>query len=377
MKKTLGAATLALASTLCAAQGTNGSNVTLYGRFDVGIDYINNVRQSGAAGAYSRWHVESGDWGASWLGLKGSEDLGGGNAAVFNLEQGLDLMDGSVAGASAGTGTAFSRKATVGLQSRQYGTVLAGRDLLMSNNQWEMDPLMDEQTSAATLVRARNALIGNNMLQYISPTVAGLELQLQYAPSQLNDVTDPTYAGQYGRDRGLQLTYRTPRYVAMLQVNDLNDQYGKMSNIFISSRETFAGLLVNATSTLKLQVALNHLSAPDTAPGLADRADQWHVGVQYQISKPLQFTGGLFRIKVDGGAGDATHDAAGHATLLGLGVLYHFTPLTFLYLTGAHVSNAGGSNFGTFVNSPGTGNLDNPIQGGAQSSVYAGLVTGF
>ena len=377
MKKIISLATLALASSLCAAQDNNASKVTLYGRFDVGVDYMTGVHNTIGGPARSHWNTESSDWGASWLGLTGIEDLGGGNAAIFSLEQGLDLMNGTVAGASAGTGTAFSRKATVGFKSRDYGTVMVGRDLLMSNNQWEMDPLVDEQTSAATLVRARNALIGNNLVQYQSPSVAGFDVLLQYAPSEKTDREDPTMEGQYGRDRGIQVTYRAPGVVAMLQVNDLNDEYGKLSNIFVSSRETFLGIVVNATPKLKLQTAWNHLTAPGTAAGLANRADQLHIGARYQITPQLELSGGVFRVNVDGGGGDSTHDAAGHATLLGAGAMYHFTPLTFLYLTAAHVMNSGGSNFGTFVNSPGTDNVDNPAPGHSQSSLYAGIVTGF
>lgn len=72
---------LSLASTGALAQ----SNVTLYGRVAGGVDFVNNVaRPDGSTVNLNRFG--SNQWGISWWGLKGEEDLGGGLKTVFNLE---------------------------------------------------------------------------------------------------------------------------------------------------------------------------------------------------------------------------------------------------------------------------------------------------
>jgi len=100
-------AALALASPLAYGQ----TSVTLYGRLDAGIEYMNHI-DNGTGASSSRWRAEGGDWGTSMLGLKGAEDLGGGLKAIFNLETGLQVMDGTTSG-----GRLWSRRAFVGLSS--------------------------------------------------------------------------------------------------------------------------------------------------------------------------------------------------------------------------------------------------------------------
>lgn len=376
IKPALAAGFVTLAASAVPVHAADVTGVRLYGRFDAGLHYLHGVRTPDGVRA-NRLAAQSGDWGASWLGLTGTEQLGGGQALVFWLEQGLSLKDGAVAGASAGTGNAFSRKATVGWQSHALGTVSLGRDILLSNGQWDMDPMMNELSSGNTLMRSRNALIGNNLVQYQSPTVADFDLLAQYGLSERTDLADPAKAGQHGRIRGIQLTYRQPGIEVRAQLNDLYDEAGKLNNLFTASREGFVGLAWNATPALTVQTGWNHLLAPDTASGLADRADQLRIGGQYQPSKQVQFTAGVYRMQVRGGAGDATHDGAGHATMLAAGALYYFSPVSFLYVSAAHVHNGAGTGFGVGSNTPGSANLDNPAAGHAQSGLYAGLVTGF
>ena len=57
------------------------------------------------------------------LGIKGSEDLGGGMRALFVLENGFDITNGT----SGQGGRQFGRQAFVGLGSDRYGTVTLGR----------------------------------------------------------------------------------------------------------------------------------------------------------------------------------------------------------------------------------------------------------
>ena len=111
MKKSL----LVTALSLICCTATAESNVSLYGTLDAGISY-NNALQAGSVVRLSSG-LESG----SFVGFKGSEELGSGIKALFALEQGIHLDRGETS--SAGT---FSRKAYVGV-SGDMGTLRLGR----------------------------------------------------------------------------------------------------------------------------------------------------------------------------------------------------------------------------------------------------------
>ena len=100
------------------------SSVTLYGIVDNGIAWQNNSSGTSAiSGGHSKVQMSTGVWAGSRFGLKGSEDLGGGTKAIFQLEAGVNTANGS----SQWTNGIFTRQAWVGLTNSTYGTLTAGR----------------------------------------------------------------------------------------------------------------------------------------------------------------------------------------------------------------------------------------------------------
>ncbi|MCP1117995.1 outer membrane protein OmpU [Robbsia andropogonis] len=91
------------------------SSVTLYGIIDAGITYVSNQ-----AGKHQFKFEDGANFGNRW-GLKGSEDLGDGMKAIFDLENGFSLGTG----AFRQNGAEFGRQAYVGLAT-PYGTVTFG-----------------------------------------------------------------------------------------------------------------------------------------------------------------------------------------------------------------------------------------------------------
>lgn len=122
MKKSLIALAVLAASGAAMAQ----SSVTLYGVLDIGYSKLKG----------GKWGQNNGDTGygggtgatgidgfhtPSRIGFRGTEDLGGGLAANFQLEtHGSDLSTG-------GTGLTFGREAWVGLSGAGWGSVQLGR----------------------------------------------------------------------------------------------------------------------------------------------------------------------------------------------------------------------------------------------------------
>jgi predicted porin len=109
-----------LASAAVSAQ----SSVTLYGIVDTGIEYVSHAN---AAGDHLfRMPAVTGELPSRW-GLRGVEDLGGGYSAVFTLESGFNVRDGTLGQG----GRLFGRQAFVGVKS-PYGTVAFGRQYTMT-----------------------------------------------------------------------------------------------------------------------------------------------------------------------------------------------------------------------------------------------------
>jgi predicted porin len=92
------------------------SNVQVYGLIDAGVEAVNHA----GANDGGMVRVISGGKNTSRWGLRGSEDLGGGLKAVFNLEGGILLDTGAADGAL------FRRQANVGLEG-SLGRVVIGR----------------------------------------------------------------------------------------------------------------------------------------------------------------------------------------------------------------------------------------------------------
>lgn len=114
IKKTMWAALpLGLAAIGAHAQ----SSVTLYGIIDTGIEYLNNSKGHSFVG------MNEGIWGGERFGLRGREDLGGGTAAIFQLENGFNTDTGALQKA----GVLFNRSSWIGLTNAHYGTLTAGR----------------------------------------------------------------------------------------------------------------------------------------------------------------------------------------------------------------------------------------------------------
>jgi predicted porin len=103
---------IASASLPCAAQ----SSMQITGLLDSGVTYLSN--QSGHSNVYTN----NGVMRPNTLVMKGTEDLGGGNAAIFYLGTIFSMGTGSFLGSP---GTMFTRESYVGL-SNDIGTLSVG-----------------------------------------------------------------------------------------------------------------------------------------------------------------------------------------------------------------------------------------------------------
>ena len=168
MKKLVIATLLAAATGLASAQ-----SVTVYGIMDV------NVSSSKTDGAGTNTAMSENALSTSRLGFKGSEDLGGGLKAEFQLESKVLPSTGVVGAGTTSTASSqlFNRESWVGLNSTKFGAVRLG-----------LTDVTDGVNIDSSVTQIGELALGNELgtdkskvIRYTTPTFAGFSAQVGYA----------------------------------------------------------------------------------------------------------------------------------------------------------------------------------------------------
>jgi predicted porin len=274
-KHLLALAALATLSSAAFAQ----SNVTVYGFIDAGMLTTNNAGTSGKNATMAT----SGQWFPSMIGFTGTEDLGGGLKANFNLQGSLTNQTGAAGDATNSSGTSlFGRYATVGL-SGAYGKLDLGRQIdimfLQSfvngvipthTNSLAVNGLLAYGTAANTNSSTAGAFV-NNAVAYVSPSFNGLKLQVQSSVGgQAGDKTKATQtAGILNYDAG-SLSLSAGYEVA-------NDASGG-----VAAKKSLIG--AKYTVGQVLLAAQYHTYEQGVAAGKSVDATAYEIGVGYQLN---------------------------------------------------------------------------------------------
>jgi GBP family porin len=168
------------------------SSVTLYGIIPSGIAYVSNE------GGHSNVRAISGSQQGPRIGFRGSEDVGNGLSAIFELENGFNSQTGVL---SQG-GRLFGRQAYVGLSSVHWGAVTLGRqyDLVPiylgafeSAVKWASfgDHIADNDNVWTTLRT-------DNSFRYTTPSYRGITFSGMYATSNMPGGPSDSNAYSFG-----------------------------------------------------------------------------------------------------------------------------------------------------------------------------------
>ncbi|MEN2474797.1 porin [Burkholderia sp. GS2Y] len=174
MKK-IHSASIAVGIAMLASHAHAQSTVTLYGVVDAGLMYVHNSN-----GQSTQIAMISGGESSSRFGLKGSEDLGGGLKAIFQIENGFNVANGKLGQG----GRMFGRQAYVGLSGNGWGSVTLGRqydpltDLVqpVQGNNW----LGGYFTSPGDVDNADDNARFNNAIKWASPNWSGMQFEAMY-----------------------------------------------------------------------------------------------------------------------------------------------------------------------------------------------------
>lgn len=184
MKKIL--LVLALSSAF-AASAAVAAEATVYGALNASVG---SVSDGATAGSTSSTQLGSD---ASNIGFKGSEDLGGGTAAVWQIESALnfggtspgttnrsglyngDLSSGQAGGNGAGNNTLATRNTFVGLKSDSMGTLIIGKhDLPYKIAGRGYDVFADTIADNRSIMGLQGTFDSRaNAIAYVSPSMNG------------------------------------------------------------------------------------------------------------------------------------------------------------------------------------------------------------
>src|SRR6266446_5680238 len=158
------------------------ANVTLYGRLNMDLEFVRGEQADGTNPTVNRVSSNS-----SRFGMRGTESLGGGLNAIFQIESNVSGDTGNAASSSIA-----SRETFVGLQG-SWGKVTIGKFLMPQD---DVRFIFDNSTTLGTSLLSDGALYaqaqeskstggfdartGNN-IRYDSPNYMGFTAALQYA----------------------------------------------------------------------------------------------------------------------------------------------------------------------------------------------------
>ncbi|MEB0135100.1 porin [Actimicrobium sp. CCC2.4] len=309
------------------------SSVTAYGIVDMGI----TREMGGAAGSVTK--LANGVQSGSRLGFKGTEDLGSGLKAMFQLETGIAADTG---GFSQG-GLAFGRQSWVGLNGG-FGTVSMGRQynpLFTALD--EIDPFGTGLAGSSTNLFITGATRVNNSIKFVAPEMGGITAEAIYGLGEVagNTAASRTLGGSVGYANGPilgKLVYErsnnatdtnTTKYTQAtfsynFNVATLAVGYGKIKDdALVNADSALVGVTVpfGASAVMASYVRRNDKSA------LNQDAKQYAVGYTYALSKRTNLYSAYARIKNDNGlnytVGDATSSGTGDKAL-NVGIRHKF-----------------------------------------------------
>ncbi|MFL9886531.1 porin [Paraburkholderia agricolaris] len=390
---------IALSTLSLALLGVTGvahaqSSVTLYGLIDESVQFVHNTQNS--AGKNSNLtQMYGGNLQGDRFGLKGTEDLGGGLKAIFQLENGFDVNTGKLGQG----GKMFGRQAYVGLTGDQWGTFTLGR---------QYDPVVDlvqpltgDNYFGSTFATPGdvdnndNSSRTNNAIKYTSPVWGGFQFEGLYA---LGGVAGSTGSGQtwsgaatfatgpfsvaagyFRADNGNTLASRTTG-------TPPNQTVGWNGS---TSDGTFDGSLVNGAYSAAKSIGIAQVAAqyvagpftvnlrysnaqykPDANSGFGS-TEKYNVGgvyLGYQATPAMLVGVGYIYTK-------ATGDASATYNQISLGGDYNLSKRTDVYLVGAWQHASGQQRDGNSLVSAGAsiGSYGNPSASNTQEMVSLGI----
>lgn len=329
------------------------SSVTLYGVVDVNVQRTDPKVGTSGVDTPATTGLNSGHLAGPRWGLRGSEDLGGGMRAIFQLEGGYSVDNGQLGQG----GRLFGRQAYGGLAGG-FGTLVAGRLATFSSGTGSFDKFgtidpfrtgygiggMNNTFSSA------NALRLDNAVAYLTPTMGGFSAGIGHT-FRVNGGENPNGSGNNNNGQFMYANFSAgPLYVVLtydrfklgevandpsqkhlqigaaydLKVVRLSAGYAKEDDVFALSTTPQQAAGSDATAWIigaaapfgPHRLAASYQKRDVDSFGTTPEGDRkvWQVGYEYSLSRRTTFYASYADLTDDGSLKTATSGGAKQIT---------------------------------------------------------------
>ena len=337
MKKTLAA----LAVLTAFAGSAMASDVTVYGRIDLGMVYQHSDADINGQDATDKFTMENGVSTGSRFGIKGSEDLGNGYSVNFVLENGFKADSGSLGGKN---NRLFDREASLQLNG-PFGKLGFGRLAILGTDGGTFNVLGDINSFGTGwgdignqgFVMANVAARWDNMIEYRSPSFAGFQVSAatSFGSSEEGSYTENTSkADRYSAlavsyeagDLGLVLLGETVNEKSFTEKTEAQEDMFRIT--FGGNYDFQVAKVFGAVHYFKNADKLNTTQFSDVAPVTFDELKGY--GLVAGVDVPL--AGGTLKGSIGYvDAEDEVSDAEAKGFYVGAGYKYPFSKRTYVY----------------------------------------------
>lgn len=325
---------LAVASCLAAGAAFSQSSVTLFGVADLTVQ---NASQGGTG--INRLNGVGGNQ-FSRIGVRGTEDIGGGLSAGFVLDAGLNLNSGTGALTSTDNltttgsgGLTFNRRSTVSLSSASWGEIRLGRDFVPSYwNLTAFDPFGTAgagsvnnlaQGALTRISTVQTAVRASNTIGYFLPMGKDFYGQAMYAFGGNSSSAGATKDD--GRYYGVRAGYAAGAVNVAASLGRTTLASGDVSTANVGASYTLG---IAKLQGQYFRDSKSVVSAPSSSRG-------WMLGAQISTGKgyvPLSYT----TVKDN----SATNRSANQ---LAIGYVHELSKRTAVYTTYSRIENKNGA----------------------------------
>lgn len=326
------AALLMASATLCSHARAEGS-VLLYGTVDAAASYVSNIK------GHASWQEISGVMNGNRFGIRGTEDLGGGNQAIFAFENGFNVDDGTLGQGGPGATRIFGRQAFVGLQT-PIATVTLGRqyDAMFQMLAYSAGPfissywlrpavsgnLVGNNGSSADFDRLGGARV-DNAVKIASEAIPGLALSALYGLGEQPGAMAPGSTYSFGAH------YTHEGFAGGLSYTNFKEPDGSGNYVTWGAGASYQW---NA-------VTLNALYTNTRLTSTHDKIDVIEVSTKYQIV-PSTYVGVAYSWVLPN-HGTSNVILKGRRQQVGLTLDYAFSKRTDVYAAAIHQQASGGN----------------------------------
>jgi general bacterial porin, GBP family len=363
-----------------SALAQNQPSVEVFGRLDMGVINANNVGTK----KESLTHITSSPVATSFLGFRGTENLGGGNSAGFLLESQINPADGTQ-GVSSGTGAAngvFARESNVFLRNNDLGTLRVGRQVMPIYQYFNAQDVRGGMGFGSSLVyfadgstfggtatsktgisAMTGGTYGSNIASWQSPNWNGLTVRTMYGFGNTAGDLD------YGQRIGVGALYDKGDYIATAGYYEVKSSTGVKTG-----QTQFLGGGYRITDRWIVRGGLTQISNPSIAGAANSKFDLKQLSTRYQVtSDTAVFLGHYqFNDKVT---------TANKSAMWSTGVEKDLSKRTKIYALVAQQNNSGSAGFSAYgggganLNSLSSSQYQSVVNAGAKQMAYGVGIT--